>query len=65
MGQEPVADQPTWHRQCDGGACVEIAIQGEVVMVRSSAVPESTLALTRAEWQEFLAGAKQGLFDGL
>jgi hypothetical protein len=44
---------------------VEIAIQGEVVMVRSSAVPESTLALTRAEWQEFLAGAKQGLFDGL
>ena len=44
---------------------MEIAIQGEVVMVRSSAVPESTLALTRAEWQEFLAGAKQGLFDGL
>jgi hypothetical protein len=34
-------------------------------MVRSSAVPEATLVLTRAEWQEFLVGAKRGLFDGL
>jgi hypothetical protein len=65
VGQEPAADQPIWHRKCDGGACVEIAVQGEVVMIRSSAVPESTLALTRAEWREFLAGAKQGLFDSL
>jgi hypothetical protein len=34
-------------------------------MVRSSAVPEATVTFTRAEWQEFLVGAKQGLFDGL
>jgi Domain of unknown function (DUF397) len=32
-------------------------------MVRSSIAPEATLTLTRTEWQEFLAGAKQGLFD--
>ncbi len=34
-------------------------------MVRSSAVPEATITFTRTEWHEFLAGAKQGLFDGL
>ena len=63
--QEPAADQPTWHRQCESGACVEIAVQDEAVLVRSSASPEATITFTRAEWQEFLAGAKQGLFDGL
>jgi hypothetical protein len=65
VGQEPAADQPAWHRQCDSGACVEIAVQGEAVMVRSSAAPEATLTLTLPEWQEFLAGAKRGLFDRL
>jgi hypothetical protein len=65
VGQAPTADQATWHRRCDTGACVEIAVQGEAVMVRSSTAPEATLTLTRTEWQEFLAGAKQGLFDGL
>ncbi len=34
-------------------------------MVRSSTSPEITLTLTRTEWQEFLAGAKQGQFDRL
>jgi hypothetical protein len=44
---------------------VELAVQGEAVMVRSSVAPEETITLTRAEWQQFLAGAKQGLFDHL
>ena len=44
---------------------MEIAVQGEAVMVRSSIAPEAILALTRTEWQEFLDGAKQGLFDRL
>jgi hypothetical protein len=34
-------------------------------MVRSSTATEATLTLTRAEWQEFLTGARQGLFDRL
>lgn len=34
-------------------------------MVRSSTAPETTITLTRAEWREFLSGAKQGLFDRL
>jgi hypothetical protein len=63
VGQEPAADQTAWHRQCDSGACVEIAAQSEAVMLRSSAAPKATLTLTRAEWEEFLAGVKKGLFD--
>jgi hypothetical protein len=34
-------------------------------MVRSSVYPEASLHVSRAEWQEFLAGAKDGLFDEL
>ncbi len=65
MGQEPDADRTIWHGRCDSGACVEVAVKGEAVMVRSSTTPEITLTLTRAEWREFLAGAKQGQFDRL
>ncbi len=65
VGQEPDADRTTWYGRCDSGACVEIAFQGESVLVRSSRTPEITLTLTRAEWTEFLAGAKQGQFDRL
>lgn len=57
--------RPTWLAgiPCDTGACVEVAAQGEAVKVRSSVDPESTLTITRAEWQAFLLGAKEGLFD--
>jgi uncharacterized protein DUF397 len=35
-------------------------------MVRSSADPEGTrISLGRDEWQEFVAGVKDGVFDGL
>jgi hypothetical protein len=34
-------------------------------MVRSSADPDGVFNLTRDEWREFLAGAKDGLFDDL
>jgi hypothetical protein len=44
---------------------VEIAVQGEAVMVRSSTAPEAMITLTRAEWREFLTEARQGLFDSL
>jgi uncharacterized protein DUF397 len=61
------ASEPIWHagRPCDTGTCVEIAVLGETVMVRSSITPELTLAVTRPEWEQFLAGAKEGLFDHL
>ena len=53
-------------RPCEGGACVEIAAAGDSVAVRSSLRRDDTpLILSRPEWQEFLAGAKEGAFDDL
>ncbi len=55
-----------WQRgSCEGGACVEVAALGEIVVVRSSVDPDTTFRMSRDEWQEFLAGAKSGLFDEL
>ena len=57
-----------WRRgvSCEGGACVEVASVGDAVLVRSSADPHGALlSLSRAEWREFLAGAKDGSFDQL
>jgi Domain of unknown function (DUF397) len=62
------ADEPVWRTasRCDSGACVEIGTRGEIVMVRRSADPDGTyLKLSRGEWQEFIAGLKDGQFDGL
>lgn len=58
----------TWRRgrQCDGGACVEVAALDEAVIVRGSANPDGAiLALSRDEWAEFLVAAKAGVFDVL
>lgn len=58
-----VADGLAWRKLCDSGACVEIAVEGESVLMRNSLTPEAIIALTRVEWQEFLSQAKQGLLD--
>jgi len=42
---------------------VEVGVLGEDVMLRSSQAPDVVLTITRAEWQEFLAGAKLQVFD--
>ncbi|HLJ99423.1 MAG TPA: DUF397 domain-containing protein [Streptosporangiaceae bacterium] len=52
-----------WRKLCDSNACVEIAVQGDAVLMRNSLAPEEIVALTRIEWQEFLGQAKQGLLD--
>jgi hypothetical protein len=60
------AGEPTWRvvAGCDGGACVQVARQGEHVMVRSSADPEGTrITLSHDEWQVFVDGVKAGDFD--
>jgi hypothetical protein len=44
---------------------VEIALASDKVLVRSSLSPAILLTLTRDEWRDFLAGAKEGLFDHL
>jgi len=58
----------TWHtsERCDGGGCVEIGTTGEAVLIRSSKAPDGKyVTLTRDEWQMFVAGVKDGDFDGV
>ncbi len=46
------------------GNCVEVAFQGDGVLVRDSKDPEGpTLVFTRNEWDAFVAGAKGGEFN--
>jgi len=55
-----------WHRSstCESGACVEVATTDDAVLVRNSANPgDAPTTLSRAMWQEFLVGVKEGVFD--
>jgi len=61
-------DEPKWRTagQCDSGQCVEIGILSDSVLIRNSAARDGgRLTLSRDEWQEFVAGVKDGDFDGL
>jgi hypothetical protein len=42
-----------WRRSrfCSDSACAEIKIDGDTVHLRSTNRPESTIELTRAEWE--------------
>lgn len=47
------------------GNCVEVAFTEAAVLVRSSRQPSgSFLSFTIPEWNAFLAGARNGEFDG-
>jgi len=48
---------------CAGGECLEVAILGERVLLRSSRDPGLQLRLTHAEWREFVVGVRDGEFD--
>lgn len=55
-----------WHvsRTCDGGACVMVARDGDSVVFGKTSQPDGPVFVyTRAEWREFLVGAKLGDFD--
>jgi hypothetical protein len=64
VGYGPV-DGLMWHkgRPCDHGGCVEVAVTSGDVLVRSSVNPGLLISLSRDEWLEFLASAKEGWFD--
>ena len=58
--------EPAWRaaRLCDGGGYIEIAMQGDHVLVRRSTDPDGPhVTLTRDEWQAFVGGVKDGDFD--
>jgi hypothetical protein len=47
-----------------GGDCVEVAFDGDSVLVRHSKDPSGLmLSFTRSEWAAFLVGARSGTFD--
>jgi predicted secreted Zn-dependent protease len=49
--------------RCGNGACVEVAIDGDLVHMRNSTDPAGpALALPHAEWRGFLKGIKGGRF---
>jgi Domain of unknown function (DUF397) len=53
-------------RTCESGACVMVARQGDSVLLGNTSRPDGPVYMyTRAEWREFLAGAKLGDFDDL
>jgi predicted secreted Zn-dependent protease len=58
----------TWRTavNCDGGACVEVAADRDIILIRSSRQPGGPLLeYTPEEWHEFVSGIKQGDFDDL
>jgi predicted secreted Zn-dependent protease len=53
-------------RQCNGGACVRVAVDGETVLIGDSKDPDgAVLSYSRAEWSAFAEGIRQGDFDDL
>jgi hypothetical protein len=59
----------TWHKAlaCNGGHCVEVAVDGQSVLMADSRRPDGgpVLSYTFSEWRTFLNGAKNGDFDHL
>ncbi len=67
MPSDASAQDLNWlvSRTCEGGACVAVARKGDSVLIRRIN-PEGPIAeFTVAEWLHFIAGAKQGDFDGI
>jgi len=57
---------PFWRKSSASGSgdCVEVALQGEAVIVRDSKRGDSNiLEFTHSEWGAFLLGVRSGEFD--
>lgn len=52
-------------RLCGNGECVEVARDGDVIVVRDSKDPALHLRYTAQEWRAFVSGVKSGDFDNL
>ena len=67
-GETGQATPLTWIKASQSlatGACVELAADGDLVLLRDSKHPEIVLSFTRAEMSAFLAGAGCGEFTHL
>jgi Domain of unknown function (DUF397) len=58
-----------WHvaRKCDAGNCVRVASSSaDTIVISDSKNPDGpVLTYTRAEWEAFVAGVRDGDFDDL
>ncbi len=61
QGSPPVVWQRA--RVCGTGECVEVARDGDAIVVRDSKNPAQKLRYTRQEWRAFVIGVKAGDFD--
>lgn len=52
-------------RSIGANACIELALDGDRIMLRDSKCPGIQLSYTHAEIDAFLYGAKNGEFDHL
>jgi predicted secreted Zn-dependent protease len=53
-------------RECNGGACIQVAAQGEQIVIGDSKNPKGPiLTYSRTEWDAFANGLRQGDFDGI
>jgi len=58
-----LTEQPTWHRSCASGTCVEVAKVAGRFLIRDSKHPDvPPLSFTEQEWQEFVCGIKKDAF---
>ena len=59
-----MSEAAAWRRSsfCNAGACAEINDDGDTVVLRNSKRPESTIELTKAEWEALKKGIVAGEF---
>jgi uncharacterized protein DUF397 len=59
-------DEPAWRaaRNCDGGACVQVGMASEEILLRGAADPDGPhIAVSRDGWHEFVTRVKSGDLD--
>lgn len=64
----PASENLNWYvsRTCDGGACIQVASHGDLVVFGNTTQPDGPVyTYTKAEWIDFLVGVKLGDFDGV
>ncbi len=52
-------------RFCSNSACLEVAREGGMILLKASSTPNAAVKITLDEFKVFLAGAKAGDFDAL
>lgn len=62
----PASGDASWRvsRQCDGGACVMVRSERELILVGTTVQYDGPyLIFTKAEWKKFVSAAQRGDFD--